>query len=232
MMRCQWLPQGSGPDPAVAAISGTITRGVQAASNITGKMPSTSGAFSLQCFLVSGSNIVGGALAAVLLSSPGTNYDARIESIGLPATMPYGLNGNSASPVRFNVTVSNKGTTAWTPGQVSAPQLHFSWSRDPDHASMPVTTTVAPGSAVDFEGVYQCESPGSSELVVQMRAQPPSARRERRHRDALVSRGPWTIRTSFLRLSRVYYTVHHADTKMGDGFSGGGLCRGARADRS
>jgi len=89
-IRCQWLPQGLEPDPAVAAISGTITRGVQAASNITGKMPSTRGAFSLQCFLVSGSNIVGSALAVVLLSSPGTNYDARIESIGLPATMPMG----------------------------------------------------------------------------------------------------------------------------------------------
>jgi hypothetical protein len=157
-LSCRWQ---TGESVSVSQIPAAMNFGALTTVSWTSTAPPGEGVNGLICELRAGSNVVGSKQVGTILQAT-DQYGAELVAFPLPAKSPYGINGATKKPVHVPVKGRNTGTAPWGL-QGSPPVALRSWP----FGDVTGLKGVAPsGSEVEFELIYECESPGLIEITV------------------------------------------------------------------
>lgn len=169
-MQCSW--EGGGSDVNVTNCSGNYSFGERASATWSTTTPSTMGAHTMRCDMMAGAQSgaftsIGAVTGSTLVAQAG-QFGAAIVSFTLPATMPYGDNGNNAQPRIVPVTIKNSGTIDWDTSILNQLALRVSGGLVLGSEDIPLTTPVVAGASVTINVTFVCDSPGQKAVTAQM----------------------------------------------------------------
>jgi hypothetical protein len=158
---CGW--ENSSVLVPVGQITGSLDYGDIVHATWTTTAPSGQGVSTLTCQLVTGGTALATTSADTIVG-PDNQFKAEITAFTLPASMPYGIDGDDAEPRTGLVTVRNGGTEAWTPQWL--PQLAL--RSGPVKELTPLPGAVPVGATVSVPVEFVCLRAGSNTFSVQM----------------------------------------------------------------
>jgi serine protease len=162
-VRCSW--QGHPLAVNTGQIAGEMNIGDVAQVAFSTSAPTTAGSAELRCQLTADAVVAGDSASAIIAT--GNVFDAEITAFELPATMPYGLDGDLAEPRDGTITVRNTGSTTWDLAQY--PTLGVLTRPTPGVPEMaPLSATVPPGQTVTVTAPFDCIRAGRMTATVQM----------------------------------------------------------------